>query len=80
MSCGRRPIACSSRDIVKNPIDYALGKALRTTARLLAPMVGSVERLQRGTKLLAEEDIRRQSPLEKAFDGARTADGDIWIS
>lgn len=70
--------ALVSRDIVRDPIGHALRKALKEAAGLLAAELDAGG-LRCSFERWTEEDLRRLGPLDAAFDGARTRDGNVWI-
>jgi hypothetical protein len=67
-----------ARALARDPIGYALHRAMREIARLLAAKLG-FEQLRVAHERYGEEDYRRLGPLDWAFDGAVTRDGAVWL-
>jgi hypothetical protein len=66
-------------DLTHDPIEYALKTTMKTIARLIAAKVKTIDELQTRVRRFADTELR-YAILDKAFDGARTADNGIWLA
>jgi hypothetical protein len=72
-----------ARDIVRDPVDFALRKAMKKLGRLIALRCASYDELHELVKRVSGRDSsnywKRYSPIAAALNEAQTADGGIWL-
>lgn len=85
--CEASPALLTARDIVADPVGYALKQIIEGIGKLLAERVKTVGELYKIADRVCgrggRNDARwgeRMEPINSAFDGIQTRDGATWWS